>query len=212
MPATCPQCDFPLDPGAACPRCQPGEASPSEPVVVAQEMKTYRSGIAFDRATPSRPMPAASSIAPIVARTGAALLDSALVGAVTALCLVGGGIAWGPADLRQAGGGSLLPGVLRVARADHDLALACALLLFAVASGYAVWFLGAGGRTPGMARFGLRVVTTNGSAIGFGGALSRWGATVLAVVPLGLGIAWAAFDPDGRGLHDRMAGTRVVNR
>ena len=177
-------------------------------------MKTYRSGV-FDRAhTPSRAMPAASisPVAPMVARSIAALLDFALVALVTALCLVSGAIAWGPAELRRAGGGAMLQGAFQVARANHDLAGAAAVLLFAVASGYAVWFLGAGGRTPGMARFGLRVVTTNGSALGFGGAISRWGATLLAILPLGLGIVWAALDPDGRGLHDRMAGTRVVNR
>ena len=65
------------------------------------------------------------------------------------------------------------------------------------------------GQTPGMRIRGIRVVREDGGDLGFGRALVR--AIVLffglafGIVPLSL-----LLDRDGIGLHDRLAGTRVV--
>jgi hypothetical protein len=42
------------------------------------------------------------------------------------------------------------------------------------------------------------------------GALSRWGAFLLALAPAGLGVAWAAFSEVQRGLHDHLSRTSVI--
>lgn len=240
MPPTCPRCEFPLDPGAPCARCQdaatplaeaaalstrtlatPAPWTVAEPAADAvavtsstRDAKTYRSGIAFDRPrTLTRTVaPSVTTLASRLARAGAFAIDAACVSALAGVCFAAGAIAFGLGDLRAAGAGHAPTGAARILASNPASFAACLLLVFAIASGYAVWFVGAAGRTPGMARFGLRAVAADGSALGFGGAISRWGAVLVATLPLGLGLAWAAVDPDGRGLHDRLAGTRVVSR
>ena len=237
MPPTCPRCEFPLDPGAPCARCPDGApfsevaavstptiATPApwavaepaaDPVAVTsstRDAKTYRSGIAFDRTLTRTAAPSVTATASRLARAGAFAIDAACVTTLAAVCLAAGAAAFGLDDLRALGGGHALPGAMRILASNPASLAACLLLVFAIASGYAVWFVGAAGRTPGMARFGLRAVAADGSALGFAGAISRWGAVLVAALPLGLGLAWAALDPDGRGLHDRLAGTRVVAR
>lgn len=69
---------------------------------------------------------------------------------------------------------------------------------------------GTEGRTLGKRLFGLRVVDAGGAPIGYLHALGRQAAWTLAALPLGLGFLVAAFRRDRRGLHDLVAGTRVV--
>jgi uncharacterized RDD family membrane protein YckC len=77
-------------------------------------------------------------------------------------------------------------------------------------SAYFVLAHGTGGQTLGKWLLGLRVVDREGGPIGYGHALGRYAATIIAAVPGGLGLLLAAFRPDRRGLHDLLAGTRVV--
>jgi uncharacterized RDD family membrane protein YckC len=76
--------------------------------------------------------------------------------------------------------------------------------------GYLVTFT-AGGQTLGKMAAGVRVVPAGSDGpLDLGRALLRtmmWG---LLAVPAGLGFVPALFSRDGRGLHDRFAGTRVV--
>ncbi|MGE0704116.1 MAG: RDD family protein [Vicinamibacterales bacterium] len=68
----------------------------------------------------------------------------------------------------------------------------------------------AGGQTLGKMTTGIRVVPVDGPTLDLGRALKRtlfWG---LLAVPAGLGFATAVFNPEHRGLHDRLAGTRVI--
>jgi len=68
----------------------------------------------------------------------------------------------------------------------------------------------AGGQTLGKMTTGIRVVPIDGPTLDFGRALKRtffWG---LLAVPVGLGFATAVFNSERRGLHDRLAGTRVI--
>jgi uncharacterized RDD family membrane protein YckC len=69
---------------------------------------------------------------------------------------------------------------------------------------------GTGGQTLGKRLFGARVVDEGGGSIGYLRALGRCAATVVAAVPFGIGLAVAGLRRDRRGLHDFLAGTRVV--
>lgn len=156
------------------------------------------------------PRTSPDSAPPLQIRAAAFLVDAAAVLAIGLLFYAAGAVAYGLADLRAAGGGSVFSGALALLSSAPAAAVACGLLLFAVTSGYFVWFPGAESRTPGMAVFGLRVVRTDGSALGMTGAIQRWGAFLLAVSFFGLGILWTAFSEVQRGLHDHLAGTHVV--
>ncbi|MGH4016690.1 MAG: RDD family protein [Pseudonocardiaceae bacterium] len=75
-----------------------------------------------------------------------------------------------------------------------------ALALFAALTALSV---GLAGRTPGHAVAGLRVARINGHAPGFGPAVIRTVLLCLVIPPV-------VYDTDGRGLHDRAAGTIVL--
>jgi uncharacterized RDD family membrane protein YckC len=75
---------------------------------------------------------------------------------------------------------------------------------------YYLYFWGARGATPGKSLLGLVVVTLAGrTPIGYGRALLRLLGYSLSSAFLGIGFLLIAFSPDRRGLHDRIAGTRV---
>lgn len=63
------------------------------------------------------------------------------------------------------------------------------------------------GATPGKLIFGLRVVDHTGGPIGIERALVR-----TVQIPLCLGFIWATFDERRQGIHDKMAGTYVIDR
>lgn len=76
--------------------------------------------------------------------------------------------------------------------------------------GYLVAFT-AGGQTLGKMAAGIRVVSARSEAdLDLGRALLRTAMWLLLAVPAGLGFLTAALSRDHRGLHDRLAGTRVV--
>jgi len=69
----------------------------------------------------------------------------------------------------------------------------------------------AGGQTLGKMALGIRVVTADDAEpLGIGRALRRTLMWVILAVPAGLGFITALFSSDYRGLHDHLAGTRVV--
>lgn len=179
-----------------------------------EDTGSRRRNAAFDIApvTGKHAVPRTSrdSTPPLWARAAAFAVDLAAVLAIGLLFYAAGAVAYGLPDLRAAGGGSAFAGALALLSSAPSAAIACGLLFFAVTSGYFVWFPGAESRTPGMAVFGLRVLRTDGSALGMGGAIQRWGAFLLAISLFGLGILWTAFSDVQRGLHDHLAGTHVV--
>lgn len=100
---------------------------------------------------------------------------------------------------------------------DYGVVWLVAFAVFALG-----WFVGgaAYGRTPGKAALGLRIAAVDGGAVGLAAAARREAFVLLGAVPfvgplLALA-AWIALavgvrgDPEGRGFHDRWAGTRVV--
>lgn len=80
-----------------------------------------------------------------------------------------------------------------------------------VAGAYLVWFWTRGGQTLPMKTWGIRVVRADGAAIGTARAIHRYVLALLGLAALGLGFAWALFDPERQFLHDRLAGTALVD-
>jgi uncharacterized RDD family membrane protein YckC len=64
-----------------------------------------------------------------------------------------------------------------------------------------------GGQTIGMRPWNLRVVAQDGKPAGL---KSLWLRYTVAMLTLGLGLAWALFDRDRRALYDHAAGTYFV--
>ncbi len=75
-----------------------------------------------------------------------------------------------------------------------------AIIYFAV-----FWWLW--GATPGKLIFGLRIVDRTGGPMGLERALVR-----TIQIPLFLGFIWASFDEHRQGVHDKMAGTYVIDK
>lgn len=76
--------------------------------------------------------------------------------------------------------------------------------------GYAAWFTGTTGQTPGKMLLGLRVVETDGNPPGYFRALLRAALGAAGSAALGLGAVPLFFDPARRAFHDRLLRTRVV--
>jgi uncharacterized RDD family membrane protein YckC len=84
---------------------------------------------------------------------------------------------------------------------------------------YALWsttwfvaFWSTTGQTPGSRVLRIRVCDRAGATIAPGRALLRFGALLLAVLPLFAGFLPILFDDRRRGLHDLLAGTVVVDQ
>lgn len=83
------------------------------------------------------------------------------------------------------------------------LRYALQLFIVAVFAAYFLWCWLRGGQTLAMKAWGIRLVEVTPRR-----AIVRF---VLAVLLLPLSIVWALFDHDRQFLHDRLAGTRLVN-
>jgi uncharacterized RDD family membrane protein YckC len=78
--------------------------------------------------------------------------------------------------------------------------------------GYFVIPTGLFGRTPGKWAAGIRVVDLEGHTPGVAVAIPReMIGRFVATITLGIGLAWAVFDPKRQGWHDKIAGTLVIN-
>jgi uncharacterized RDD family membrane protein YckC len=129
-------------------------------------------------------------------RVGAGLIDLALLAAINAavlyLTLRVSGLHNTLADLR------ILPPVPLVG------------FLAVVAFGYVAAFTVAGGQTIGKMALSLRVTSDDGRPVDAAAGTLRALGCMLVPVTLGLSYLPALFTTDHRALHDRLAGTRVV--
>jgi uncharacterized RDD family membrane protein YckC len=66
------------------------------------------------------------------------------------------------------------------------------------------------GQTLGLKAWRLRVERHDGGGLTPRDALRRFLLAAVSLLPLGLGLLWAAFDREGLAWHDRLSGTRVV--
>jgi uncharacterized RDD family membrane protein YckC len=77
---------------------------------------------------------------------------------------------------------------------------------------YFILMHGLRGATVGKMIIGARVVNLDGSPINVGRAALRYLGETLSWMSFGIGYLMIAFRDDKRGLHDLVAGTRVVNK
>lgn len=85
------------------------------------------------------------------------------------------------------------------------------LHIFVLLMFYFVWFWLNGGQTLPMKTWKLRIANSDGSPPRPTQALLRYLAAWPSISLFGIGILWALFDKDKQFLHDRVAGTRVIN-
>jgi uncharacterized RDD family membrane protein YckC len=80
-----------------------------------------------------------------------------------------------------------------------------------VAGAYFAWFWTHGGQTLPMKTWRLRLVRHDGAPVSLARALHRYVLATLGLFALGLGFLWALVDRDRQFLHDRLAGTAIVD-
>ena len=86
-----------------------------------------------------------------------------------------------------------------------------ALLAIIVNAGYFTFFHWATGQTLGKMLFGLKVVRKDGRSVGLGRSFVRWFCYNLSALPLMLGYLIALVDKQNQTLHDKIAGTYVID-
>ena len=87
---------------------------------------------------------------------------------------------------------------------------AAAFFMFIAAPGYCILLWHLKGTTAGGAIFGLRVVASNGSTIGWGKAAVRTIGCYISFMFAGLGFVWMFFNKQRLGWQDLIAGTKVI--
>lgn len=159
--------------------------------------------------------PAGSTVSPspyagFWIRTLAAIVDLVPVIAVMGVLQAIGvplGLSRGTGDGTLDTGGTVL-------RPTHALTVSVTSLvpLLVICAYLAVqWILT--GTTPGQRLVGLRIVrAADGARMSPAQGVVRAVGLLLSVLPLGLGLIWAAADGRKQGWHDRMAGTVVLRR
>ena len=81
---------------------------------------------------------------------------------------------------------------------------------FAISGVYFTWMIGTYGQTLGKMAIGAKVVMMDGSPVPTSVAALRWFGYLVDGITLFIGYIIAAFTDQKRGLHDYIAGTRVV--
>lgn len=77
---------------------------------------------------------------------------------------------------------------------------------------YYVWFWTRGGQTLAMKTWRIRIVRArDGAGVGTLRAVHRFVLAVFGTLAMGLGFAYALLDRDRQFLHDRLAGTIIVD-
>lgn len=147
--------------------------------------------------------PAAASPAGFWRRAGAYAIDAVIL-------VVGlSAIVWFVSALRLPPPGEAKGGLFQIlARIDGlFLLLVCAL-------GWPAYFVlfesSRWQATPGKRVFGIGVTDRDGQAVSFLRALGRHAAALANYATFGLGYLLIALPPEKRGLHDHLAGTRVL--
>jgi uncharacterized RDD family membrane protein YckC len=85
------------------------------------------------------------------------------------------------------------------------------LYVLTVAGIYFIAFWTRGGQTLAMKTWHIRLVRADGGLISRPRAMHRYLLALLSFFALGLGYVWALFDRDRQFLHDRLAGTTIVD-
>jgi len=106
----------------------------------------------------------------------------------------------------------LVIGMMGIAT-EGDPAINTVIWLFGVSLsiGYAVFFTGYSGQTPGKMALRIKVIRTDGSPVTYGrAALREVLGKFISGILLGIGYLMVAFDRQKQGLHDKIADTYVI--
>lgn len=168
------------------------ELEPEETDAGAPSASAFQSEESFASAPAERYAPAVS-VASLGPRSTAALIDLAVLGAIDA---------------------AVLYFTLRILGLSlGDLALVplgpLGVFLLTLNGGYLLAF-NAGGQTIGKMAAGIRVVSMSGDQLDLPRSALRTLMWLFLAAPAGLGFLSVLLSEDGRGLHDRFAGTQVV--
>jgi uncharacterized RDD family membrane protein YckC len=90
-----------------------------------------------------------------------------------------------------------------------SLVLPAMVFYIFISIAYFTYFHGIKGSTPGKMLLGLKVLSTDGTSIGFGVAFLRSVGYLVSSI-LYIGFIWAAFTRRKQGWHDKIAGTVVI--
>jgi uncharacterized RDD family membrane protein YckC len=132
----------------------------------------------------------------LVTRAIAFAVDAAIINLVALVVGVGVGLALS---------------ILSVGHEAEVLLLACGGVAFVIWSiAYFVTFWSTTGQTPGDRLMQIRVCREDGEPVRPRKAVLRFGALLLAALPLFAGFLPVLFDDRRRGVHDMLAGTVVV--
>ena len=186
------------DPFAAAPASAPGPAAPSPP----------DSPYAPPRATLLAGSTAVHGGEVVYAgfwkRVAANIIDSFVVGLVGGIIgAILGGIIGAIFGLNGGlGGGGFLA-----------IQLVTNVISIAITAGYYAWFHSSANQaTLGKLAIGIKVVRSDGEAIGFGRGVGRYFAFLLSSLILGIGLLMAAFTERKQALHDMLCDTLVVDK
>jgi uncharacterized RDD family membrane protein YckC len=134
----------------------------------------------------------------LVTRALAFVVDAALVNLVATIAAAGIGLVLSVVSVSD----ELRPALIGIGGGTY--------LLWAAAWFVAFW--STTGQTPGSRALRIRVCDRSGATVAPGRALLRFGALLLAALPLFAGFLPVLFDDRRRGLHDVIAGTVVVEQ
>jgi uncharacterized RDD family membrane protein YckC len=83
--------------------------------------------------------------------------------------------------------------------------------LVALTGAYYAWQWRRGGQTLALKTWRMRIVTRDGAPLGWAQAVKRFAFALPGTLLLGAGFLWALVDCERQFLHDRLAGTKIVN-
>lgn len=164
---------------------------------VTDETEMLNGNLAELRKKAANPAPQTQPKAGFWIRVVASLLDSLLLGVVQFVLSLLIGLAISMLGIATAG----------------DPSINMVLWLFGVSLGigYAVFFIGYCGQTPGKMALRIKVIRTNGNPMTYGrAALREVLGKFISVILLCIGYIMVAFDTQKQGLHDKIADTYVI--
>ncbi len=145
-------------------------------------------------------------------RTAAKIIDSILLSIINyaLMFLIMGTVAGFGALVQQPNGNGDNPAVNAAAIGSMLLVY---VLIFGINIGYSTFMVSKYGGTLGKLAVGIKVVRVDGSGLSFAQAIGRACAEILSGMTCYIGFIMVAFDePEKRGLHDHICGTRVVQK
>jgi uncharacterized RDD family membrane protein YckC len=103
------------------------------------------------------------------------------------------------------------PFVMLTHRLDHDIERPLLQFYLVTLAGIYFTWQWRHGRTLAMRTWRLQLVTRDGAPLAWKHAWTRYFTALPGALLLGLGFLWALVDRDRQFLHDRVAGTMVIN-